>query len=135
LRRTLARKEREWSALRGEYEQAIEEVEKEKEKDVENARRDATSHVSTELEELKQQVSTLDEENRRLRSERDAAVQKRVEDVGKCQHEWAQVYADLEKLYFKAKVLYPAASVPVHISDPIKLFREAVLGGLSGTVA
>jgi DNA repair exonuclease SbcCD ATPase subunit len=102
----LARKEREWSALRGEYEQAIEEVEKEKEKDVENARRDATSHVSTELEELKQQVSTLDEENRRLRSERDAAVQKRVEDVGKCQHEWAQVYADLEKLYFKAKVLY-----------------------------
>ena len=130
----MARKEREWTALRREYEQAIEELEREKENDVEHARRDATSHISTELEQLKQQVSNLDEENRRLRSEKDAAVQKRVEDIGKCQHEWAQVYADLEKLYFKAKVLHPAASIPISHAGSDQASREAVFGDLSGLV-
>lgn len=101
---------------------------------MEHARRDATSHISTELEQLKQQVSNLDEENRRLRSEKDAAVQKRVEDIGKCQHEWAQVYADLEKLYFKAKVLYPAASIPFSHAGSDQASREAVFGDLSGLV-
>lgn len=101
--RALSRKEREWGALRQEYEQALEELEREMQAEVERARASAGTAASAELEQARARLVLLEGEVQAFRGERDAAVQKRHDDVSKCQTEWAEVYGELEKLYYKAK--------------------------------